>query len=128
MPEPTLRYQSGFGNEFATEALPGALPVGRNSPQRCAYGLYAEQLSGTAFTAPRGANRRSWLYRIRPAVTHQPFRQIDNRRLVSDFDEVPTPPHQLRWNPLPFPQQPTDFIGGLTTIAGNAACGIHLYA
>ena len=66
-------YQSGFGNEFATEALPGALPQGRNSPQRAAYGLYAEQLSGTAFTAPRGHNRRSWLYRIRPAAVHQPF-------------------------------------------------------
>ena len=62
-------YQSGFGNEFATEAVAGALPVGRNSPQRVAYGLYAEQFSGTAFTAPRGDNRRSWLYRIRPAVT-----------------------------------------------------------
>ena len=66
-------YQSGFANEFATEALPGALPQGRNSPQRVAYGLYAEQLSGTAFTAPRGHNRRSWLYRIRPAAVHQPF-------------------------------------------------------
>ena len=66
-------YLSGFGNEFATEALPGALPQGRNSPQRCPYGLYAEQISGTAFTAPRHANRRSWLYRIRPSVMHRPF-------------------------------------------------------
>src|SRR5881397_821126 len=65
-----LRYSSGFGNEHATEALPNALPVGRNSPQRCAYGLYAEQLSGSPFTAPRGANERSWLYRIRPSVKH----------------------------------------------------------
>ena len=65
-----LRYHSGFGNHFATEALPGALPAGRNSPQRPAYGLYAEQFSGTAFTAPRHANRRSWLYRIRPAAVH----------------------------------------------------------
>ena len=73
-----LAYQSGFGNEFATEALPGALPVGRNSPQRCAFGLYAEQLSGTAFTAPRGDNRRTWLYRIRPAAQHRPFARIDN--------------------------------------------------
>ena len=75
-----LKYQSGFGNEFATEALPGALPVGRNSPQRAPYGLYAEQLSGTAFTAPRGANRRSWIYRIRPAAVHLPFRRIGNGR------------------------------------------------
>ena len=70
----SLTYQSGFGNEFATESLPGALPVGRNSPQRCPYGLYAEQLSGTAFTAPRADNRRSWLYRIRPSATHLPRR------------------------------------------------------
>ena len=123
-----LAYQSGFGNAFATEALAGALPVGRNSPQRCAYGLYAEQLSGTAFTAPRGANRRTWMYRIRPGVMHDPFRQIDNNRLVSRFDDVPTPPHQFRWDPLPVPQAPTDFIGGLVTMAGNHACAIHLYA
>ena len=63
-------YQTGFGNSFETEALPGALPIGRNSPQRCAYGLYAEQLSGSPFTAPRVTNERSWLYRIRPTVAH----------------------------------------------------------
>ena len=72
----TPAYQSGFGNEFATEALPGALPEGRNSPQRCPYGLYAEQLSGTAFTALRADNRRSWLYRIRPSAMHRPFERI----------------------------------------------------
>src|ERR1700674_2156739 len=112
-------YQSGFGNEFATEALPGALPVGRNSPQRCPYGLYAEQLSGTAFTAPRSDNRRSWLYRIRPSAMHRPFERIDSGRLTSDFTESPTSPNQLRWNPLPVPTQPTDFIEGLVTMAGN---------
>lgn len=74
------RYLSGFGNHFATEALPGALPQGRNSPQRCPYGLYAEQFSGTAFTAPRGANRRSWLYRIRPAALHGTFRELPSGR------------------------------------------------
>lgn len=74
----TPSYQTGFANEFATEALPGALPVGHNSPQRAPYGLYAEQLSGTAFTAPRHTNRRSWLYRIRPAAMHLPFERIDN--------------------------------------------------
>ena len=73
-------YQSGFGNEFATEALPGALPTGRNSPQRAPYGLYTEQLSGTAFTAPRGHNRRSWLYRIRPAAVHQPFTPVPSHK------------------------------------------------
>src|SRR5436190_13485308 len=86
-----LAYMTGFGNEFATEALPGALPVGRNSPQRCPYGLYAEQLSGTAFTAPRGFNRRSWLYRIRPGVMHKPFVRLDNGRLISRFDEPASP-------------------------------------
>ena len=89
------------GNEFATEALEGALPVGRNSPQRCPYGLYAEQLSGTAFTAPRADNSRSWLYRIRPSAMHRPFEPLDPGRIVSEFGAVPTPPNQLRWNPLP---------------------------
>jgi len=131
---PAPGYLSGFGNEFATEALEGALPVGRNSPQRCPYGLYAEQLTGTAFTAPRGANRRSWLYRIRPAAVHRPFQRIDNGRLTGDFAATPTPPNQLRWDPLPMPSLPTDFVAGLVTMAGNgdphaqAGCGIHLYA
>ena len=96
-------YQSGFGNEFATEALQGALPVGRNSPQRCPYGLYAEQLSGTAFTALRADNRRSWLYRIRPSAMHTPFKRIESARIVTDFGAAATPPNQLRWNPLPAP-------------------------
>src|SRR6476659_6913385 len=87
-----LSYQSGFGNEFATEALPGALPQGQNSPQRAPYGLYAEQLSGTAFTAPRGANRRSWLYRIRPAAKHSPFKPYEHARWTSDFSSVPASP------------------------------------
>jgi len=129
-----LTYQSGFGNEFTTEALPGALPTGQNSPQRAPYALYAEQLSGTAFTAPRGANRRSWLYRIRPAAMHEPFRQLDNARIASRFDDVPTPPNQMRWDPLPMPNTATDFVDGLVTIAGNGdpaaqtGCGIHMYA
>ena len=129
-----LTYQSGFGNECATEALPGALPVGQNSPQRVPYGLYAEQLSGTAFTAARGANRRSWTYRIRPAAVHLPFRQIDNGRIVSSFGELVTPPNQLRWDPLPAPAVSTDFVEGMVTMAGNgepaamSGCAIHLYA
>ena len=129
-----LSYQSGFGNEFATEALQGALPVGQNSPQRAPYGLYAEQMSGTAFTAPRGANRRSWLYRIRPAVMHQAFRPISSGRIESRFGEIPTPPNQLRWDPLPIPTSPTDFLDGWITMAGNgdpammSGCGIHMYA
>ncbi|TFW17268.1 homogentisate 1,2-dioxygenase [Duganella callida] len=121
-------YQSGFGNEFATEALPGALPAHQNSPQRAPYGLYAEQLSGTAFTAPRGHNRRSWLYRIRPSAMHEPFRQIGNGRMLSRFDEVVATPNQLRWDPLPLPEAPTDFLDGWVTMAGNAGLAIHLYA
>src|SRR5437870_1359802 len=129
-----LAYQSGFGNEFATEALPGALPAGRNSPQRAPYGLYAEQLSGTAFTAPRGANRRSWLYRIRPAAVHQPFKRSGNGRITHRFDDVEATPNQLRWNPLPIPAEPQDFVQVLMPMAGNgdpgsqSGCGIHLYA
>jgi homogentisate 1,2-dioxygenase len=131
-----LSYLSGFGNEFATEALPGALPEGRNSPQQCAYGLYAEQISGTAFTAPRGSNRRSWIYRIRPAAQHRPFVRIEGGRISSDFNAVPTPPNQLRWDPLPVPDPSEialDFIDGLVTMAGNGdphaqgGCGIHVY-
>ncbi|WP_119157833.1 homogentisate 1,2-dioxygenase [Caldimonas tepidiphila] len=122
------QYQSGFANEFATEGLPGALPEGRNSPQRAPYGLYAEQISGTAFTAPRHTNRRSWLYRIRPAAVHEPFVRAADRRWLSHFDEVPTPPNQLRWDPLPLPDEETDFVDGMVTMAGNAGCGIHLYA
>ncbi len=129
-----LRYQSGFGNHFATEALPGALPQGRNSPQRCPYGLYAEQFSGTAFTAPRAANRRSWLYRIRPAALHGTFRELPAGPLAGRFDLVPTPPNRLRWSALPLPRRPTDFIAGLATLCGNgspeahAGCAIHWYA
>jgi homogentisate 1,2-dioxygenase len=130
-----FKYQSGFGNEFATEALPGALPEGRNSPQRVAYGLYAEQFSGTAFTAPRAENRRSWLYRIRPSVIQQPFKQVSNRLWLSaPFNEAPATPNQLRWDPLPIPNEPTDFVDGLMTMAGNgdvamnAGIGIHVYA
>lgn len=128
------RYQSGFGNELASEALPGALPAGQNSPQRAPYGLYAEQLSGTAFTAPRGANRRSWLYRIRPAAMHGTFERLDSGLLVGGFDDVPTPPSQLRWNPPPIPSQPTDFLEGLVTLAGNGSpaaqrgAAVHVYA
>ena len=128
-------YQSGFGNEFATEALDGVLPVGRNSPQQVARGLYTEQLSGTAFTAPRAHNRRSWLYRIRPAAVHKPFTPIANDRLTGDFSTVPTtPPNQLRWDPLPMPDTPVDFVDSLITMAGNGSvasmsgCAIHLYA
>ncbi len=131
---PDVRYQSGFGNEFTSEAVAGTLPQGQNAPQRVAHGLYTEQLSGSPFTAPRAANRRTWLYRIRPSVAHKPFEAIGQGRLRSaPFDEVPTPPNQLRWMPIPIPTERTDFIDGLVTMAGNGdththtGVGIHLY-
>ncbi|MEJ7698774.1 MAG: homogentisate 1,2-dioxygenase [Pyrinomonadaceae bacterium] len=115
-----LKYQSGFGNEFATEAVKGALPVGRNSPQIAPLGLYAEQFSGTSFTTPRLLNKRTWTYRIQPSVLHKPFRQIENKLFVSKFDEIDTTPNQLRWNPLLMPETQKDFIDGIVTMAG---CG-----
>src|SRR5690349_18729386 len=93
-----LAYLSGFGNEHASEAVPGALPEGRNAPQRAPLGLYAEQLSGTAFTEPRAHNRRSWLYRIRPSAAHPAFTRMDNGALRSaPFTETEPDPNRLRW-------------------------------
>ena len=130
-----LKYFSGFGNEFATEAHAGALPIGQNSPQKPPLGLYTEQLSGTPFTAPRHQNRRTWTYRIRPSVMHPPYQRIANGLIRSTpFHEVETTPSQLRWDPLPIPTKPTDFIDGLTTLAGNgdlsmhSGLAIHIYA
>ena len=129
------KYQSGFGNEFATEAHPGALPQGQNAPQQAPLGLYTEQISGTAFTAPRALNRRTWSYRIRPSVMHEPYREYERATLLRSgpFTEVPTPPNQMRWNPLPEPAADTDFVDGIVTLGGNGdaamqdGVGIHLY-
>ena len=129
-----IKYQSGFGNEFATEAIKGALPNGMNSPQKPAFGLYAEQFSGTSFTTPRVFNKRTWFYRIRPSVLHKPFRQIEKGLLRSaPFDEVVTTPNQLRWSALDFPETEKDFVDGLVTIAGSGdtsmtGIAIHIYA
>jgi homogentisate 1,2-dioxygenase len=130
-----LNYQSGFGNEFATEAQPHGLPVGQNSPQKHLLGLYAEQVSGSAFTAPRGMNRRTWMYRIRPSVVHEPYQPFALPTLLRSgpFDELPTPPNQMRWSPPDFPSSETDFIEGIKTIGGNGdpanhdGVGIHIY-
>ncbi|MBW8754379.1 MAG: homogentisate 1,2-dioxygenase [Sphingomonadales bacterium] len=130
-----MDYLPGFANHHASEAVPGALPVGRNSPQHVPFGLYAEQLSGTAFTAPRHENRRSWLYRMRPSAAHPPFRPYAGPSLLRSgpFDEVAPSPNRLRWDPLPHAGEPADFVDGLVTYAGNgdaaagAGCGIHLY-
>ena len=130
-----LTYQSGFANEFATEAAPGALPVGQNAPQDHPLGLYTEQLSGTPFTAPRAVNRRTWTYRIRPSVTHRPYEEVPMGLLRSGpFNEVPPTPNQLRWDPLPIPAEETDFAHGLVTLGGNGdpalhtGVALHLYA
>ena len=120
-----LSYMPGFGNDFETECLPGALPQGQNSPQKCPYGLYAEQLSGSPFTAPRGTNERSWLYRIRPSVRHNGrFKSLS----LPDWKTAPcVGDHslalgQLRWDPVPMPSEPTDFMTGMRTVttAGDA--------
>lgn len=128
-------YMSGFGNGFETEALPGALPVGRNSPQRCPYGLYAEQLSGSPFTAPRVANERSWLYRIRPTVVHwNEFRQADiGLWRTAPAQEVDVPIAPMRWDAIAIPSEPLTFVQGVRTMttAGDAGSqagmGAHLY-
>lgn len=118
-------YMSGFGNGFETEALAGALPIGRNSPQKCPYGLYAEQLSGSPFTAPRTTNERSWLYRIRPTVAHWGnFTKADARFWrTAPAHEVDVPIAPMRWDPIPIPNEKLSFIEGMHTIttAGDAA-------
>ncbi|MBC7625580.1 MAG: homogentisate 1,2-dioxygenase, partial [Aeromicrobium sp.] len=129
------RYMSGFGNEFATEAIEGALPVGRNSPQQPAFGLYAEQVSGSAFTAPGDHNLRSWQYRLRPSAEHGSYQQISNGMIrTAPCQETVTPPNRLRWNPIAPPEAPTDFIDGLMTICTNGSArsqhgiALHLYS
>ncbi|HEY1365002.1 MAG TPA: homogentisate 1,2-dioxygenase [Xanthobacteraceae bacterium] len=132
-----LAYQSGFLGTHESEALEGALPIGRNSPQRPPYGLYAEQLSGTAFTAPRASNRRTWFYRIRPSALHaRGFAAVDCGliRTAPCRGESELPIGQLRWNPIAIPDEPVDFLSGLRTIAtcGDAALQLgmasHVYA
>jgi homogentisate 1,2-dioxygenase len=129
-----LSYHPGFGNHFSTEALPGALPEGRNSPQKHPLGLYTEVLSGTAFTAPRAENQSAWLYKLRPSAMHGPYRPLPAGLLRSGpFDEADVPPNRLRWNPLPPPAKPADFVDGLATLAGSgdpasqAGIAVHLY-
>ncbi len=130
-----LNYQPGFGNHFATEAETGALPKGRNSPQRVDHGLYAELLSGTAFTVPRAENLRTWTYRMRPSAVHKPFAPLDSDRFATAPIEGPPPsPNQLRWSPIDVPAGSTlDFVDGLFTMCGGGdasartGVGIHLY-
>ncbi|MCB9991358.1 MAG: homogentisate 1,2-dioxygenase [Rhodospirillales bacterium] len=129
-----IQYNSGFGNEFTTEALPGALPEGRNAPQKVKYGLYAEQLTGSPFTAPRAGNKRSWLYRIMPSIRQEPFKPYKHKALRSTPFNENTTPNQMRWDPVDIPKTETDFIDGLITMAGGGdahswtGLGVHLYA
>jgi homogentisate 1,2-dioxygenase len=125
---PNLKYLSGFGNEHASEAIPGVLPHGQNSPQKVAL------VSGSAFTAPRAENRRAWQYRLRPSAEHSPCHGLAAGQLrTAPNREAPTPPDRLRWDPLPMPVQPTDFVDGLITIATNGdaslqrGVGVHVY-
>ena len=135
-PESSFDLMPGFNNQFATEAVAGALPIGQNSPQEGPLGLYAEQISGTAFTAPNAQNRRSWLYRIRPSVRHiAKLTEIDSGqiRTAPCFDENILPAWQMRWHPAAMPEDPTDLIDGLATMASGgdarAQTGMaaHLY-
>ena len=119
-----LKYQSGFGNEFATEAVTGALPIGRNSPQHAPHGLYAELISGTAFTAPRADNRRSWLYRRQPSVItgkYQAYKQ--DLWTTGAAQGIKTAPEPMRWRPVAIPAEPTDFVDGLRTLMANGDAG-----
>ena len=135
MSSDSLRYQTGFGNDLATEALAGALPVGQSNPQQTPFGLYTEEINGTPFTAPRAQSRRTWTYRIRPSAVHKPFRPIDSGLLRSaPFNEAPPTPNQMRWRPLPIPTTRTDFLLGLVTFGGNGdpalqvGAAMHMYA
>ncbi|MFK7703019.1 homogentisate 1,2-dioxygenase [Pseudomonas caspiana] len=124
-----LVYQSGFGNQFSSEALPGALPVGQNSPQKHALGLYAELLSGTAFTVSRAEARRTWLYRIKPSASHPHYQRLDRQIIGQQMG--PITPNRLRWNAFALPSDPTDFIDGLQVMASTSAAdqaeGVTLY-
>jgi homogentisate 1,2-dioxygenase len=129
-----LSYQSGLGNTFSTEAIDGALPLGRNSPQRAPLGLFAELISGTAFTAPRGQNQRTWTYRRRPSAMRTAARRIDDLAWRSaPFDDAEIPAARLRWSPWTMPDAATDLIQGMTTVAGNgdvrsqSGVAVHVY-
>lgn len=134
-----LQYMSGFGNEFASEdpRCPGSLPKGQNNPQKCPYGLYAEQLSGSAFTCPRTSNKRSWLYRILPSAKHHPFKPYEQQFITHNWDEDYPNPNQMRWTPFNIPSKneagDVDFVDGLRTVCGagdpkvRTGLAIHVY-
>lgn len=125
----SLAYQSGFGNQFSSEARSGALPIGQNSPQKHPLGLYAELLSGTAFTVPRSEARRTWLYRIAPSAAHPHYQRLD--RQIVGREQGPITPNRLRWNAFDIPPAPTDFLDGLIALASTSAAdqadGVSVY-
>lgn len=132
-----LQYMNGFGNQFESESIAGSLPIGRNSPQKPALGLYAEVISGSAFTAPRAKNIRTWMYRKQPSVVTGHYSALGDRWIktgAQDTDGIVTPPNPFRWAPIEMPsgEQETDFITGLRTVAVNGdanaqiGIGIHL--
>ena len=131
-----LDYQCGFGNDFASEdsRCPGSLPKGQNNPQACKYGLYAEQVSGTAFTAPRETNQRAWLYRLLPSVKHEPFQPYPQPYLTNRWGDQPPNPNQMRWKPFDIPSgAKVDWVDGLRTVAGAGdsktrnGMAVHVY-
>ena len=135
MRDTPLAYMTGFGGHFESEAVEGALPKGRNSPQRPALGLYTEQLSGTAFTAPRHDNRRSWLYRMRPTADHRPFERYAGAPLFGAAGGgEPMAPNRLRWDPPAGLPADADFIDGMATMLRARApedlegVAVHVYA
>src|SRR4051812_31545997 len=130
-----LKYLSGFGSHHETEAVAGALPVGRNSPQQVPFGLYAEQLSGSSFTMPRAQNLRSWLYRVRPSAMHPRYEPVPTGAWrTAPCHEAPSTPNRLRWGPMAAPAPGSDFVAGITTLAtcGDArlqhGVAVHGYA
>lgn len=132
--DPAGHYVPSLGAHHQTEAIPGAIPIGRNSPQKPAFGLYAEQLSGTAFTAPRAENRRSWLYRLRPSAEHPPYARYEGApQFAPGTDKAPLAPNRLRWSPLAMPAEPVDLIDSMTTMVANRdpadleGVAVHLY-
>jgi len=130
----TTGYMTGFGGYFETEAVPSALPRGRNSPQRPAFGLYTEQVSGSSFTMTRAENRRSWLYRMRPTADHRPFVAYDHAPLFAPgLGKTPLAPNRLRWDPPKDLPDGKDFVDGMVTMLVNRSpedlegVAVHLY-
>lgn len=118
-------YLAGFGNHHQTEAIPGALPKEQNSPQQCQQGLYAEQLSGSAFTRERHVNLHAWLYRTTPSVVHPDYVLYENDKSLQ-FAALQAP-NPFRWSPHPSPTAPVNFVDGLFHVAGNGQANTYIY-